>query len=132
MAVAQRRAASKLVQRQHCVIAPMKGIVHRQSIADRAARTQCPVVSDRDRFVVRDWETMERAFERRPGWRTCRGTAPLHVAAVIVPARIGTLYNRDKLRYPSDLTGAGWQHIEPLISPFKGGSGSDWLIHEMG
>jgi hypothetical protein len=24
------------------------------------------------------------------------------------------LYNRDKLRYPSDLTDAEWQHIEPL------------------
>ena len=24
-------------------------------------------------------------------------------------------YNRDKLRYPSDLTDAEWRHIEPLI-----------------
>ena len=24
-------------------------------------------------------------------------------------------YNRDKLRYPSDLTDAEWGHIEPLI-----------------
>ena len=24
-------------------------------------------------------------------------------------------YNRDKLRYPSDLTDAEWAHIEPLI-----------------
>ena len=26
-------------------------------------------------------------------------------------------YNRDKLRYPSDLTDAEWAHIEPLIPP---------------
>src|SRR5476651_1377233 len=33
------------------------------------------------------------------------------------------LYNRDKLRYPSDLTEAEWQHIEPLIPPAKRGGG---------
>ena len=33
------------------------------------------------------------------------------------------LYNRDKLRYPSDLTDAEWQHIEPLIPPGKRGGG---------
>ena len=32
-------------------------------------------------------------------------------------------YNRDKLRYPSDLTDAEWQHIEPLIPPAKRGGG---------
>ena len=32
-------------------------------------------------------------------------------------------YNRDKLRYPSDLTGAEWQQIEPLIPPAKRGGG---------
>ncbi len=32
-------------------------------------------------------------------------------------------YNRDKLRYPSDLTDAEWTHIEPLISPAKRGGG---------
>ncbi|MGH6855671.1 MAG: IS5 family transposase [Burkholderiales bacterium] len=30
-------------------------------------------------------------------------------------------YNRDKLRYPSDLTDAEWAHIEPLIPPAKYG-----------
>ena len=30
-------------------------------------------------------------------------------------------YNRDKLRYPSDLTDAEWAHIEPLIPPGKPG-----------
>jgi len=30
-------------------------------------------------------------------------------------------YNRDKLRYPSDLTDAEWLHIEPLIPPAKHG-----------
>ena len=29
--------------------------------------------------------------------------------------------NRDKLRYPSDLTGEEWAHIEPLIPPAKHG-----------
>ena len=32
-------------------------------------------------------------------------------------------YNRDKLRYPSDLTDEEWAHIEPLISPGKPGGG---------
>jgi transposase len=30
-------------------------------------------------------------------------------------------YNRDKLRYPSDLTDEEWSHIEPLIPPAKHG-----------
>ena len=32
-------------------------------------------------------------------------------------------YNRDKLRYPSDLTDAEWAHIKPLIPPAKRGGG---------
>jgi hypothetical protein len=32
-------------------------------------------------------------------------------------------YDRDQLRYPSDLTDAEWQHIEPLIPPAKQGGG---------
>lgn len=32
-------------------------------------------------------------------------------------------YNRDKLRYPSDLTDEEWTHIEPLIPPAKPGGG---------
>ena len=32
-------------------------------------------------------------------------------------------YNRDKLRYPSDLTDDEWGHIEPLIPPAKRGGG---------
>lgn len=30
-------------------------------------------------------------------------------------------YNRDKLRYPSDLTDEEWAHVEPLIPPAKRG-----------
>jgi hypothetical protein len=30
-------------------------------------------------------------------------------------------YNRDKLRYPSDLTDDEWSHIEPIIPPVKRG-----------
>ena len=30
-------------------------------------------------------------------------------------------YNRDKLRYPSDLTDDEWSHVEPLIPPAKHG-----------
>jgi putative transposase len=30
-------------------------------------------------------------------------------------------YNRDKLRYPSDLTGEEWAHIEALIPAAKHG-----------
>jgi len=30
-------------------------------------------------------------------------------------------YNRDQLRYPSDLTAEEWTHIEPLIPPAKRG-----------
>jgi hypothetical protein len=32
-------------------------------------------------------------------------------------------YNRDKLRYPRDLTDAVWPHIKPLIPPAKRGGG---------
>ena len=32
-------------------------------------------------------------------------------------------YCRDKLRYPSDLTDAEWEHIAPLIPPAKRGGG---------
>lgn len=32
-------------------------------------------------------------------------------------------YNRDKLRYPSDLTDEEWAHLEPLIPPAKPGGG---------
>ena len=32
-------------------------------------------------------------------------------------------YNRDKLRYPSDLTDAEWDEIAPLIPPGKRGGG---------
>ena len=32
-------------------------------------------------------------------------------------------YNRDKLRYPSDLTDEEWGHVEPLIPPAKRGGG---------
>ena len=32
-------------------------------------------------------------------------------------------YNRDALRYPSDLTDAEWRLIEPLIPPAKRGGG---------
>lgn len=38
------------------------------------------------------------------------------------------LYNRDKLRYPSDLTDAEWQHLEPLIPPAKRGGGK-WRVN---
>ena len=33
-------------------------------------------------------------------------------------------YNRDKLRYPSDLTDDEWSHVEPLIPPAKRGGRS--------
>src|SRR6516164_3690392 len=32
-------------------------------------------------------------------------------------------YNRDHLRYPSDLTDDEWAHVEPLIPPAKSGGG---------
>jgi transposase len=32
-------------------------------------------------------------------------------------------YDRDRLRYPSDLTDLEWQQIEPLIPPAKRGGG---------
>jgi hypothetical protein len=32
-------------------------------------------------------------------------------------------YNRDHLRYPSDLTDDEWAHVEPLIPPAKRGGG---------
>ena len=32
-------------------------------------------------------------------------------------------YNRDHLRYPSDLTEDEWAHVEPLIPPARRGGG---------
>jgi transposase len=32
-------------------------------------------------------------------------------------------YDRDRLRYPSDLTDLEWERIEPLIPPAKRGGG---------
>ena len=41
-------------------------------------------------------------------------------------------YNRDKLRYPSDLTDQEWAHIEPLIPPAKPGGGKRRVkMHEV-
>jgi transposase len=37
-------------------------------------------------------------------------------------------YNRDRLRYPSDLTDAEWQLIEPLIPPAKRGGGQRTVV----
>jgi len=34
-------------------------------------------------------------------------------------------YNRDKLRYPSDLTDEEWALVEPLIPPAKSTAGGD-------
>ena len=41
-------------------------------------------------------------------------------------------YNRDKLRYPSDLTDAEWAHIEPLIPPGKPGGGKRRVASKTG
>jgi transposase len=41
-------------------------------------------------------------------------------------------YNRDKLRYPSDLTDEEWSHIEPLIPPAKpGGRNREVVVREV-
>ena len=37
-------------------------------------------------------------------------------------------YNRDSLRYPSDLTNAEWRLIEPLIPPAKPGGGKRTVV----
>jgi transposase len=34
-----------------------------------------------------------------------------------------SLFNRDKLRYPSDLTDAEWRNIGPLLPPARRGGG---------
>jgi transposase len=36
-----------------------------------------------------------------------------------------TLYDRSKLRYPSDLTDEEWTLIEPVIPPAKRGGGKE-------
>jgi hypothetical protein len=41
-------------------------------------------------------------------------------------------YDRDKLRYPSDLTDAEWALVEPLIPPAKhGGRGREVDVREV-
>jgi len=37
-------------------------------------------------------------------------------------------YNRDKLRYPSDLTNEEWALVEPLIAPGKRGGGKRTVV----
>jgi transposase len=37
-------------------------------------------------------------------------------------------YNRDKLRYPSDVTDEEWALIEPLIPPAKHGGRRRWVV----
>jgi transposase len=37
-------------------------------------------------------------------------------------------YNRDKLRYPSDLTDEEWALVEPLIPPAKHGGRRRWVV----
>jgi transposase len=37
-------------------------------------------------------------------------------------------YNRDQLRYPSDLTGDEWALVEPLIPPGKRGGGKRTVV----
>lgn len=37
-------------------------------------------------------------------------------------------YNRDKLRYPSDLTDEEWALVEPLIAPGKRGGGKRTVV----
>jgi hypothetical protein len=36
-------------------------------------------------------------------------------------------YNRDHLRYPSDVTDAEWAHISPLIPPARRGGRACWV-----
>jgi hypothetical protein len=66
-------------------------------------------VSEPDESLVIHW--------RRPD----RGTAPIWTS------ENRPKYNRDKLRYPSDLTDDDWSHIEPLnqVSP-KSQMGDDF------
>ena len=37
-------------------------------------------------------------------------------------------YNRDKLRYPSDLSDDEWALVEPLIAPGKRGGGKRTVV----
>ena len=37
-------------------------------------------------------------------------------------------YNRDKLRYPSDLSDEEWALVEPLIAPGKPGGGKRTVV----
>jgi hypothetical protein len=37
-------------------------------------------------------------------------------------------YNRDRLRYPSDLTDEEWALVEPLIPPAKHGGRRRWVV----
>ena len=40
-------------------------------------------------------------------------------------------YDRDKLRYPSDVTGAEWEHIASLIRrPSAAGASAAWMCEK--
>src|SRR5271168_4330558 len=52
-----------------------------------------------------------------------RRRATFRIAAPLWTNKNRAKYNRDQLRYPSDLTDDEWAYVEPLIPPAKRGGG---------
>jgi transposase len=78
--------------------------------------------------VVSMLDLLRYAFSVRPGsswvgWIICdsREVAWFEEGPPMWTSENRPKYNRDKLRYPSDLTNDEWSHVEPLIPPAKRG-----------
>jgi transposase len=54
--------------------------------------------------------------------------APIRLEVPMWTAENRPRYNRDKLRYPSDLTDEEWVLVEPLIPPGKRGGGKRTVV----
>src|SRR5437899_6277997 len=86
--------AREFVQREHRVVAWMIGVVDRRPIRDLAiVRSQREMVRNRDRFAMRDQESVIRAFERRPAANARCGAGTIekygHVASEAVTCGMG-------------------------------------------
>jgi transposase len=84
------------------------------------------------RLVLVSVRRLSESFESASSWRGA-GLEAATSTVIRCTASIGEVpmwtmknrprYDRDTLRYPSDLTDEEWQHIRPLIPPAKRGGG---------
>jgi len=59
--------AGHFMHRQHSIVARVIGVMHGRAVHHLVTLLDAVIVGDRDGFVMRDQETVERAFQRGPG-----------------------------------------------------------------